>query len=41
MTLQCPDKETNPMKDFLLQIVQAVVDNPEEVQVNEIEGMIQ
>jgi len=26
------------MKDFLIQIVQAVVDNPEEVQVNEIEA---
>jgi predicted RNA-binding protein YlqC (UPF0109 family) len=29
------------MKDFLNQIVQALVDNPEEVRVNEIEGMIQ
>jgi predicted RNA-binding protein YlqC (UPF0109 family) len=26
------------MKDFLIQIVQALVDNPEEVQVNAIEG---
>ena len=26
------------MKDFLTQIVQALVDNPEEIQVNEIEG---
>jgi hypothetical protein len=26
------------MKEFLIQIVQALVDNPEQVQVNEIEG---
>ena len=26
------------MKDLLIQIVQALVDNPEQVQVNEIEG---
>ena len=26
------------MKDLLIQIVQALVDNPEEIQVNEIEG---
>jgi len=26
------------MKDFLIQIVQALVDNPEQVQVNEIEA---
>ncbi len=26
------------MKDFLIQIVQAMVDNPEQVQVNAIEG---
>jgi len=26
------------MKDFLIQIVQALVDNPEQVEVNEIEG---
>lgn len=26
------------MKDFLIQIVQALVDNPEQVQVNQIEG---
>ena len=26
------------MKNFLIRIAQAVVDNPEEVQVNEIEG---
>ena len=26
------------MKDFLIRIAQALVDNPEEVQVNEIEG---
>jgi hypothetical protein len=26
------------MKDFLIQIIQALVDNPEEVQVNAIEG---
>ena len=26
------------MKDFLIQIVKALVDNPEEIQVNEIEG---
>jgi len=26
------------MKDFLTQIVQALVDNPEEVQINAIEG---
>ena len=26
------------MKEFLIQIVQALVDNPEEIQVNEIEG---
>jgi predicted RNA-binding protein YlqC (UPF0109 family) len=30
--------ETNPMKEFLIQIVQALVDNPEQVQVNQIEG---
>jgi hypothetical protein len=27
------------MKDFLIQIVQALVDNPEQVQVNAIEGI--
>ncbi|MDH3875971.1 MAG: KH domain-containing protein, partial [Desulfobacteraceae bacterium] len=26
------------MKDFLIKIVQALVDNPEQVQINEIEG---
>jgi predicted RNA-binding protein YlqC (UPF0109 family) len=26
------------MKDFLIQIVQALVDNPEQVQINAIEG---
>ena len=26
------------MKEFLIQIVKALVDNPEEIQVNEIEG---
>jgi predicted RNA-binding protein YlqC (UPF0109 family) len=31
-------QETNPMKNFLIQIVQALVDNPEQVQVNEIEA---
>jgi predicted RNA-binding protein YlqC (UPF0109 family) len=29
------------MKDFLIQIVKALVDNPEEILVNAIEGMIQ
>jgi len=31
-------QETKPMKDFLIQIVKALVDNPEQVLVNEIEG---
>jgi len=31
-------RQTNPMKNLLLQIVQALVDNPEQVQINEIEG---
>ena len=34
-------QETKPMKDFLIQIVQALVDNPGQVQINAIEGMIQ
>ena len=33
--------KTKPMKNLLTQIVQALVDNPEELQINEIEGMIQ
>ena len=29
------------MKEFLIEIAQALVDNPEQVQINVIEGMIQ
>jgi predicted RNA-binding protein YlqC (UPF0109 family) len=36
--LTLPRVETNPMKDFLIQIVKALVDNPEQVEINQIEG---
>lgn len=32
------DPYLNPMKEFLIRIVQALVDNPEQVSVNEIEA---
>jgi predicted RNA-binding protein YlqC (UPF0109 family) len=36
--LTLPRQETNPMKEFLIEIVQAVVDNPEEIEITEIKG---
>jgi len=36
--LTLPRQETEPMKDLLIQIVQSLVDNPEQVQVKEVKG---
>jgi predicted RNA-binding protein YlqC (UPF0109 family) len=38
LDLTLTTQETDPMKDLLIKIVQAVVDNPEQVSVSEIEA---